>query len=188
MAPGDCFSLNHCQDISDWLRLEATSGQRFVVETCNEVMSSDTLLRVYDPLLNLFGEDDDSGMCDPRASAVAFLAGENGTYYIEATQSDLQYGEGREYNVCLHLAYNLLRNDEILAASPVTPPLDSVLPLSPLPPPEGDLYYRNFPSGEVDPQTDVVWDVTHPLVFYAAEGPGRLLLAKTSEHGLAISF
>lgn len=106
----------------------------------------------------------------------------------------------------------LLRNDDLTALSPVTPALSAIFQpgnpsLEPLGPDnypgigeglqrettgsddDDDLYVPEVPSGYLDPDLDVLSDVTRPLVFYQLTDPAAdLRLVRTSSGRIQIVY
>jgi uncharacterized delta-60 repeat protein len=69
----------------------------------------------------------------------------------------------------------LLRNTEVTELDP-PPDLSTILPLDPV----ADLYISDFQSGDIDPDTAILGDTTHPLVFYGLDRPEAIRLSKTA--------
>jgi len=83
---------------------------------------------------------------------------------------------GRALEPALPVA--LLRNTEITALSPVSPPLATILPLDPAAPPAGDRYLEPVAPGDVDPEASVLGDAERPLVLYGLDTFDVLRLVK----------
>lgn len=78
----------------------------------------------------------------------------------------------------------LLRSNALTSLVPLSQQLSSILPLDPV----RDTYVVSFASGNVDPQPDVLADPAHPLIYYSIDLDATLLLAKTPEGRLRLSF
>jgi hypothetical protein len=86
------------------------------------------------------------------------------------------------------VAGRLMRYQGVRHLQPVLPMLGSVLPLNPEPSPYGSLYVPLFMDGAVDPDEQVLSDRSRPLVIYQMEGSEKLVLSKTADGRLRISF
>jgi photosystem II stability/assembly factor-like uncharacterized protein len=82
---------------------------------------------------------------------------------------------------------NLLRNMDVISVNPLQPSLGTIFPLDPSLPP-GDLYQQNFTSGETDPDTAILGDMNHRLVFYAIDDSVSIRLSKTGGTLIRIDF
>ena len=85
-------------DDADWLALDVTSGNHYVVQTSPVGGESDTVLEVYDPDNNLVGRNDD--FSQSVNSQVSFTAQKTGTYHAKVQlYNPTYYGSGTEYEV-----------------------------------------------------------------------------------------
>ena len=76
------------------------------------------------------------------------------------------------------------RQHDVPTLDPVTPPLDTVLPIDPV----RDVHVVAFTSGDLDPDAAVLDDSSRPLVFYAVDADVVIRLSVAPGRRIRIQF
>jgi len=99
IIPGQPQSRNHCDDKSDWLVFDATSGTDYTIATGNLGSNSDTVLTVYDtqPFSPEASNDNRNG--STLESRITWTAPADGRYYLLVENKNI--GSNTEYTVTL---------------------------------------------------------------------------------------
>lgn len=85
-------------DPTDWLKINATNGNSYTIETTLIGSSCDTVLYVYDTSNNQIAYNDDKVSGD-YSSLVNFTATYTGVYYIKVYSYNGRTGSNREYSI-----------------------------------------------------------------------------------------
>jgi hypothetical protein len=104
LKPGEPQPHNlHLAGDVDWMRLETTAGNTYIVETFDLDENVDTVLRLLDEEGNeLFVDDNGRDEEEPRASRIRWTARDDGWLYVVAQDAtDVAQGSGTQYWVRL---------------------------------------------------------------------------------------
>ena len=102
---GRQFSLNFCDDGTDWITFEATAGESYDLQTSRLGPSADTSMQLYDRDSTTLLLSNDDGGGDGLASLIpGWVAPESGTYYATISSVGGSNGPDRSYSVGVRLS------------------------------------------------------------------------------------